>query len=897
MSNYQRIPNPGGNGSYSPLTALETRKLERTATTITPGGSWCWFNGPTIVDSGNVRFMGWIQSDGGVIVSSLDLTTGAVAQFNLHAAFATGGPSNDHASPAIVVRKSDQRIIVFYAQQGSSPIYYRVSTNPLDISAFGTEQTLTTETSATYPHPHYIGNRLYVFYTSDPTGRVMYSDDHGVTWTGPLLWLSSSPNPGMYWQIRSNGSRLDFIISMHPNSSGASYAALSNMWHGYFDGTNFCATDGTVVTSFASLPTIANPNVYTQTGGVTVTSLSKVYDVATNGLCWAWDVGLDSAGHPVAVFSSYAGSAVGDTYGTVPSHFTDHRYNYYRWNGTAWVGAQIVAAGGKLGDNYGGFQEYQYSGGIALVQSDPTVVYLSRQVAPSLQFEVERWVTTDGYGTAWASTPMTVESSLLTKQFRPMTPANPAAGAPDVAWLSGSYFDYTVFNAAVVVAGPAPLAQTAAALLKRPAGAGQTDVLIAPAKAVAPSMLLALAADITDSSGNAYQLTPAVTPVFGTGRYGDRQALTFDGATQYLTTKTYQPFQTGVTRTFFGWAKRTNHSAAHALFAGTVAAASHYPLLRLQSGSQDVFFTADTASGGVTWTGAWPGDNVWAHWALIFDDAADTVELYINGVSKGVLAHTVAFTNTNYLVIGRRPGDSYFNGAMALVGAYEGRLTASQIGQLAGSVTGSRNVNPALATLLPQLTAAGVIGVDNTTAGLPPSRVDILRDARNVVAETVDIMAMGQGASQLSALASGEITVGIIGCFAGDVIKGVAFNYSPTTPTLTLFKSVLYDTAGNLLAVSADVSGTIGTAAKKEVAFTAPYTILTTGAYYVGVIMTLTAGTVQLGRGQTSSLLSNAIDSGKTPIAKMTGQTDATNPATFVGGNNAQASFWFAAYK
>jgi hypothetical protein len=125
----------------------------------------------------------------------------------------------------------------------------------------------------------------------------------------------------------------------------------------------------------------------------------------------------------------------------------------------------------------------------------------------------------------------------------------------------------------------------------------------------------------------------------------------------------------------------------------------------------------------------------------------------------------------------------------------------------------------------------------------------------------------------------------------------VALNYAPTGVTLTLFKVGLYSKTGTLLASSADISGTIGAAAVKSVAFSTPYTVLTNDAYYLGVIAVFSAGTVALMRGTVSSLLSVALDGGLTPIVKQTGQTDIPSPATFVAGNNAQACFWMAAYK
>lgn len=186
---------------------------------------------------------------------------------------------------------------------------------------------------------------------------------------------------------------------------------------------------------------------------------------------------------------------------------------------------------------------------------------------------------------------------------------------------------------------------------------------------------------------------------------------------------------------------------------------------------------------------------------------------------------------------------------------------------------------------------SGVVPLVNTSA-----RQDLVNAARNVLAETVDIMAAAQGASTTSALASQELTIGLVGLVAGDVVKGVSFNLTVSGVTMTLFKVGLYDTSGNLLASSADQSGTINSTGKKEIAFSSAFPVINTAAYYIGVICVFSAGTVSITRGASSSLLSLAVDSGKTPIAKQTGQSDLPSPATFAGGNNANAAFHFMAY-
>jgi hypothetical protein len=711
--------------TFAAVSLQGSRKIESAPTTITPGGSWCQFCGPAAVDfagSKKQRYLGWTAADGGIIVASVDLVTGAVQQFNLHPAFPTVGVMNDHTSPSLVVHP-DGRITAMYAQQGGGLIYARTTTNPEDVTAWAAEVTITAE-EAQYPRPHYIGNRLFLIYSGSPQWRIRYSDDHGVTWSSAQNWIDLNPNPGGYVQTRSNGSRIDFIFSMHPNSSGAGYASLSSMYHGYFDGTTFRKTDGTALVTLAALP--AYDPVLHPAGTMNPTALNKVYDYTTNGVCWALDVALDSAGNPVAAFVSYPNVVLGDDWTVTPAHFVDQRYNYYRWNGAAWVGAQVTTSRKMTSASSSADRaEYVYSGGMNLLQSDPTVVYLSRPEGPASQFEIERWVTPDGYGATWLSTSLTVESPARSAQIRPLTPANPIPGAPDVAWLSGFYYNYISYAVVPTLASPLG-GQTQRSLLARPLAAGQVDVLVAAAKAAAPDLLLPMAGDLGDTSGTGTVVVPHAVPVYGKGRYGDRKALTFDGSTQSIAT-TVKPFAAGAVLTFFGWANRANHAAGHVLFGSDDSGGGSTDCgLRLNTGGQNVQFWANlgasAGAGSVNWVNAWPGDGQWAHWALIADMTAQTVELFINGVSLGVNAYTTNWGAAgNYLQIGQNASflstnpTGAFNGSMTVVGYKAGRLTAAQIAAMAGVVTGDRGGNTVVTSLLSVLAAAGQIGSDKTT--------------------------------------------------------------------------------------------------------------------------------------------------------------------------------------
>ena len=75
--------------------------------------------------------------------------------------------------------------------------------------------------------------------------------------------------------------------------------------------------------------------------------------------------------------------------------------------------------------------------------------------------------------------------------------------------------------------------------------------------------------------------------------------------------------------------------------------------------------------------------NVWYHVAGVYDAAARTLDIYVNGVrDNGVLLGTVPSSQVNSSVnvnIGRRTGGFYFNGLIDEVRIYNRALTASDI--------------------------------------------------------------------------------------------------------------------------------------------------------------------------------------------------------------------------
>ncbi|HEX8742259.1 MAG TPA: LamG domain-containing protein [Thermoleophilaceae bacterium] len=155
-------------------------------------------------------------------------------------------------------------------------------------------------------------------------------------------------------------------------------------------------------------------------------------------------------------------------------------------------------------------------------------------------------------------------------------------------------------------------------------------------------------------------------------------AVALDGVDGRVTTS-FNPFATGVARTFEGWAKRNSNEKDHALFAGDAATA--YPVLRCNAGSDDVRFNPDTSGAGQDFAGALPGPGKWFHWALVWDGAALSATLFVDGADKGKLTFGFDFGGApGNIELGAEGGASNpFDGQLDEVAVYNGALDSAVI--------------------------------------------------------------------------------------------------------------------------------------------------------------------------------------------------------------------------
>lgn len=345
-----------------------------TAFTTSQDGGWTQASDPHAVHAGGVTVFGYVDlSNGDIEVRSIDDVTRAVSSpLTLHAAL----DQDTHAAPSFVFRP-DGRIVAAYGGHDLANIYVRVSTNPYDVSAWGTEQSLDATiggVSYTYPTLLYRGSDLYLFYR-DVAAGVAYltftkSTDDGATWSAQTrLYTTTLADTGLtYWKIDSDGSRIDFAVTNKRTNS-----PNTKVFHFYFDGTDYRTSDGTVITGLPFEPG----------------DLTEVYD-GGDGLGWAMDI--------------VAGSNPAFAYVVLDSP-TDNSYRYARWDGAAWDLTTVAAAGGTLeadgeGNAFGGVSALDHNGS--------TVMY--GQVKVASHWEIKRFASSD-LGASWTTSSVTTGSS------------------------------------------------------------------------------------------------------------------------------------------------------------------------------------------------------------------------------------------------------------------------------------------------------------------------------------------------------------------------------------------------------------------------------------------------------------------------------------------------------
>jgi hypothetical protein len=372
----------------------------------TNNGAWTFFGGPRAirhVGTHDRTYTGWVDYQGNVYVGAYDHTTNAwLTPVLLHAALII----DDHVAPTFMIR-NDGHIMAFYARSHNH-IHMRISSNPEDISAWGSVVTVGSGDSLSlvnYPNAIQLSgesNKIYLFCTtgsSTRTLRYMESTDGGATWGTPTsLYARATP---IYYHACVNGTgRIDFVVSgNHPNHGS------SGLYHFYYTGGSFYKTDGTEIA--ATLPfdigdlTEVHPNDGTRP--------------------WNWGISVGNDGVPAIVYVHYpqSGLIIGD-----------HNYRYARWNGSSWATSAVASGGRDIS-----ISNREYSGGLCLDVHDTSVIYASVPVNGVLN--IARFTRS---GSAWSRDKVITHDSTY-DNIRPV-PVVGAHSSMPIIWVFGPYSSY-----------------------------------------------------------------------------------------------------------------------------------------------------------------------------------------------------------------------------------------------------------------------------------------------------------------------------------------------------------------------------------------------------------------------------------------------------------------------
>ena len=157
-----------------------------------------------------------------------------------------------------------------------------------------------------------------------------------------------------------------------------------------------------------------------------------------DNVAWMCDLELDRAQRPYVIFTVQKdGRGLPRGQGGF-----DHRFDYARWDGSAWRVHEIAYAGTRL---YAG--EDDYTGLAALDPNNPDVLYISTDADPVTRkplvsaadgqrhHELFRGTTRD-FGATWTWEPITANSTM--DNLRPVVPRWKDARTA-LVWMRGSY--------------------------------------------------------------------------------------------------------------------------------------------------------------------------------------------------------------------------------------------------------------------------------------------------------------------------------------------------------------------------------------------------------------------------------------------------------------------------
>ncbi|MFS0515159.1 BNR-4 repeat-containing protein [Nostoc sp. UIC 10607] len=492
--------NPSGTGTPSNVLTVAGSTSTCEGTMVRQNGVWTFFTHPRAVCYRGNTYIGWVSNAGIVGVTKVNNITKEATHFDLedvstYVVQVGGAEIDDHDNAAIFIRQ-DGRITCYYgAHNDLGGIRSRTTVYPEDITQWSTAiadsptnaiSSPNVNLPTCYSNPRLLedaGMLLYHFRTGSPPNAphaVLFSNtlntpNSTASYTDGLPLIQSTLAPWAtqrpYVQSVVNGrNRVDFFFTDgHPgdpgtngNGNGTSLYHFYVQWDKALGKARYYTSAGAEIVnpSATGAQSPSLPIRPKHSGGSDPTMVWNGVNIRS----WGWDIVIGFDGHPRVLFTTYDN-------GSGSFGYTNQRYMFSRWNGTAWTtpvditGATVVPAiqttvrgvavsapgMGTSGVNGFTLEEPCYTGGCCFDANNPNIVYLVNTVVqnptnnsalsttdPTGIRELQEWRSNDN-GLTWLKVrDITTNSLPNIVNGRPYSPKN-HDGKVAVVWWRGPY--------------------------------------------------------------------------------------------------------------------------------------------------------------------------------------------------------------------------------------------------------------------------------------------------------------------------------------------------------------------------------------------------------------------------------------------------------------------------
>lgn len=403
---------------------------QHTVKTLGKNGAWCWFSEPRAILVDSLLITGWVSSNGSIITARLNVNSGLIEENELFHKL----EKDDHNNPAFEVN-DDGKVIALYTKHSKKHLFQNTLSNIQGPFEFGNAKRLYPfskkdlykyrKPTITYANPIRLkSNKLFNFgrYTGFKP-NMMWSDDFGTNWSKSSIFLTSKPydkNKRPYIKYFSDGnSKVHMVFTDgHPSEE-----SKNSVYYTYYEGGAFFDAKNRNIANLSNIP-------FEPKNTTPVYIFNK-----DDGRAWIADIGQDSVSNPVILF-------------TKSPKKNDHRYWYARLYNGEWITTEICKSGKWFPKTKKGKKEKEpyYFGGMSIHPSNPTIIYISRQI--NGVFEIERWETED-FGKTWNTKQITKNSKY--DNVRPTVPRGlKSAQSEIVLWMENKrYRHFTKFKSSI----------------------------------------------------------------------------------------------------------------------------------------------------------------------------------------------------------------------------------------------------------------------------------------------------------------------------------------------------------------------------------------------------------------------------------------------------------------